>query len=148
MKKTRDVVKEETVMKNLKTYTRLATLLCGLLLNIADASAMEISGTISSTLTIYENSQLVRDVTCTMTNEPCIALGRSHIKLRLNGFTITGPANHPTGCVVPDPTGVAFLPADGVWVQAGFSHVAVLGPGLVQRFARHGINVGNVGPGF
>lgn len=131
-----------------RMYKRLAIWACGFLMMVRIASAEDISGTISSTLTIFENSRLVGNVTCTMTSTPCIALGASHIKLRLNGFTITGPANPPTGCVVPDPTTVAFLPADGVWVQAGLSHVAILGPGLVQRFARHGIHVGNFGPGF
>ncbi|MBI3049456.1 MAG: right-handed parallel beta-helix repeat-containing protein [Acidobacteria bacterium] len=133
-------------MKKLRMLVGLAFLVAALM--EGNAQGMDISGTLSSTLTIYENSRLVGDVTCTMTDAPCIALGASHIQLRLNGFTITGPANPPTGCVVPDPTLVEFLPGDGVWVQAGLDHVAILGPGLVQRFARHGIHIGDFGPGF
>src|SRR5260370_26918022 len=54
--------------------------------------ATEISGTISTTLTIYEDSELTGDVTCTVVGAPCIAFGTSNITLRLNGFTMAGPA--------------------------------------------------------
>jgi hypothetical protein len=48
--------------------------------------AREISGSISTTLTIFEDSELVGDVTCMVAGAPCIALGAPGIKLRLNGF--------------------------------------------------------------
>jgi len=123
-------------MKSLKAYTRLAILVCGLLLSAADASAVDISGTISSTLTISENSQLVGNVTCTVAGAPCISFGANDIELRLNGFTMTGPADAPTNCV----STTNFLPADGISI-VGRSNAKVLGTGLVQKFQRHGIFV-------
>lgn len=124
-------------MKNLKTYIRPARLLCGLLLSVPRASAVDISGTISSTLTISENSQLVGNVTCTVVGAPCISFGADQIKLRLNGFTMTGLGNPTTGCsgeTVAGEMGIDTL---------GHSNVEILGPGLVQRFRRHGILVSN-----
>ena len=128
-------------MKKLDTFTPFALLLCSLLLCPGMAQAEDISGTITTTVTIYENSRLVGDVTCVVVDEPCIRFGASHIKLRLNGFTMTGRANPPSNCVPPDPTLVGFLPEDGIATD-GQSHVAILGPGLVQRFRRYGIIVG------
>src|SRR2546430_13838227 len=66
----------------------------------------EISGTISTTLTIFEDSALAGDVTCTVQltvpgANPCISFGADHVKLRLNGHTITGPVTPPTGCSLP-----------------------------------------------
>ncbi len=135
MTKAKDM-KGETAMKSLKAYTRLAMLVCGLLLSAADASAVDISGTISSTLTISENSQLVGNVTCTVVGAPCISFGANDIELRLNGFTMTGPADPPTNCV----STTNFLPADGISIL-GRSNAKVLGTGLVQKFQRHGIFV-------
>jgi parallel beta-helix repeat protein len=149
MKKPKDVDRRGK-MKSLRTYLRLAVLSCGLLLYVADASAEDISGTISSTLTIFEDSRLVGDVTCTMTDSPCIDFGASHIKLRLNGFTITGPASPDTP---PDPTNpTAFCNAtsgspvaDGIRIM-NQTDAQILGPGMVQRFRRHGILiVGTIG---
>ena len=57
------------------------------------AAAEDISGVITVTRVIVENSQLVGDVTCTMTTTPCIQFGAPNIALRLNGHIITGPAN-------------------------------------------------------
>lgn len=126
-------------MKRLDTFTPFPLLLCGLLLCPGMAQAEDISGTITTTVTIYENSRLVGDVTCLVENEPCIKFGASHIKLRLNGFTMTGRANPPNGCVPP--IVADFLPEDGIATD-GQSHVAILGPGLVQKFRRYGIIVG------
>ena len=58
-------------------------------------------GTIFTTLTIYEDSELTGDVNCTVPPtkpgaNPCISFGADHIKLRLNGHTITGPVTPPT----------------------------------------------------
>jgi hypothetical protein len=98
----------------------------------------EISGTISSTLTIMDDSELVGDVTCLVVDAPCIQLGVSGIRLRLDGFTITGRGNPPTDCT----STTVFAPEDGIQV-AGQSGVAVLGPGLVQKFRRWGMSVLN-----
>lgn len=95
----------------------------------ARLQATEISGTISSTLTITENSELVGDVTCMVVGSPCISFGSSGIKLRLNGFTITGSA---TDCTA------ATASTFGI-VVTGHHNVAILGPGLVQKFAVFGV---------
>jgi hypothetical protein len=106
-----------------------------LLLCAGRTHATEISGTISTTLTIYEDSELTGDVTCTVVGAPCIAFGTSNITLRLNGFTMTGRASPPNNCTsFPTP----FVPEDGI-TTAGQSNVAILGPGLVRNFARMGI---------
>jgi parallel beta-helix repeat protein len=103
------------------------------------AQAADLSGTISTTVTITEDSRLVGDVTCAVPltvrgANPCIAFGADDIKLRLNGHTITGPADPPTGC---------SLPIDsmfGVGVEAqGRTGVSIEGPGVIQKFERWGI---------
>ena len=124
-------------------YARLAMFAFAPLLAAwaAPAAAEDISGTITTTKVILEDSQLVGDVTCTMTTGPCIQLGAPNIALRLNGFTITGPAN-------PDDTATcqatSGLPAaDGVsnGTSAANSQpgAQIIGPGMVQKFRRHGI---------
>lgn len=113
-----------------------------LFLTAGIAQAEDISGTITSTKTIFEDSQLVGDVTCAVANGPCIRFGASHIKLRLNGFTMTGPADPPSNCL-PAPSGGAILGQDGIAASGvavpGLSHVRILGPGIVQKFRRHGL---------
>ena len=102
------------------------------------AAAEDISGTIAVTKVIVEDSQLVADVTCTTMTTPCIQFGAPNIALRLNGFTITGPAN-------PDDTTTCPVsgPADGInnGTNAATSQpgVHIIGPGMVQKFRRHGI---------
>jgi hypothetical protein len=64
------------------------------------AQATDIPANITSTLTIFDDSQLVSDVTCAVPLtvagvNPCIAFGADHIHLRLNGHTITGPVDAP-----------------------------------------------------
>lgn len=135
---------------------RLATVTLGAVVVIVAcvgagiAEADDLSGTISVTKTIFEDSQLVGDVTCTMTDSPCIDFGASHIKLWLNGFTITGPASPDT---TPDPANPAAFcnansgppTADGIRIQ-NQTHARILGPGMVQKFRRHGIFiVGTIG---
>src|SRR5688500_11080442 len=99
------------------------------------AGAEDISGTISSTLFISEDSRLVGDVTCMTTTEPCIDLAASNITLRLNGFTITGPAEPEGGACNAS---AANPQADGIRTM-NVTHVRILGPGMVQKFRRHGI---------
>jgi Right handed beta helix region len=93
--------------------------------------AREISGDISTTLTLFEDSELVGDVTCMVAGAPCIALGAPGIKLRLNGFKIT---EETAGCTPGTSS------QDGIDV-AGLHDVAVLGPGLVQKFGGFGIGI-------
>jgi hypothetical protein len=93
--------------------------------------AAEISGTYSTTLTIYDDSELVGDVKCMVSGNPCIQFGASDIKLRLNGYSIT---EEITGCT----SGTSSQ--DGIDV-AGVHDVAIVGPGLVQKFGGFGIGV-------
>jgi hypothetical protein len=114
----------------------LATFLIALFLSVGTALATEISGTISQTLTIYDDSELVGSVICTVVDLPCLQFGAPGITLKLNGFTITGRANPPNECTT---TARFFATSeDGIDVDAQHD-VAILGPGLVQKFARVGI---------
>jgi hypothetical protein len=104
------------------------------------ARAEDISGPIAVTKTIFEDSQLVGDVTCTTTLSPCIEFGASHITLRLNGFTITGLAEpdnaaSPNSCPTAQPAN-----EDGIRI-ANQTHAQLIGPGVVQKFRRHGLFV-------
>ena len=99
----------------------------------------DISGTISTTLTINEDSELSGDVTCavplnTKGPTPCIAFGADHIRLRLNGHTISGGFVPPAGCSLESDSsfGVGIL-------VAGRKDAEIEGPGLVQGFQRWGI---------
>ena len=112
---------------SLLSLSIFALLVCG-----TRANANDISGTISTTLTLSEDSELVGDVTCMVAGAPCIVIGASGIKLRLNGFTITEDI---TGCT----PATSFQ--DGIDV-VGQHDVAILGPGLVQKFGGLGIFLG------
>ena len=99
------------------------------------AAAEDISGTIATTKFLTEDSRLVGNVTCTTTTEPCIDLAASNITLRLNGFTITGPADPDAGVC----NATSGLPqADGIRTM-NVTNVRIVGPGMVQKFRRHGI---------
>ena len=95
--------------------------------------AIELSGTISTTLTITRDARLVGDVTCTVTGAPCIQIGASGVTLRLEGFSITGQADPVTGCAGGQTGG-----EHGILI-AGQRAVDVRGPGIVQRFRGQGI---------
>jgi len=109
---------------------------------VGRTQATDISGTISTTLTISGDSELVGDVTCAVPvsmpgPNPCIAFGAEHIKLRLNGHTITGPVTPPTACSLP--TDSMF----GVGIEAiDRTDVSIEGPGIIQHFERWGILIG------
>lgn len=102
------------------------------------AAAEDISGPVSVTRIIVADSQLVGNVTCDITAIPCIQFGAPNIALRLNGFTITGPANPDDTATCP-----ASGPADGINngtnAATSQSGVQIIGPGMVQKFTRHGI---------
>ena len=130
-----------------KAITWFAAFLGALVAFVGSAHAADIGGTISSTLTITEDSQLVDDVTCTLTDAPCIAIGAPHVTLELNGFTMTGPADAQTGCSGgPFPAiNYSTMPTaepDGIQVNAQ-TGVAIHGPGLVQQFNGAGIFLSN-----
>jgi hypothetical protein len=101
------------------------------------AEAAKISGTISATMMITENSELVGDVTCTVTGAPCISIASPHVALDLNAFTITGQSDPQTAC-----SGGGTGSESGI-VAVGQSSVTIRGPGIVQRFRGFGISLSN-----
>jgi hypothetical protein len=104
------------------------------LLSAGAVLAEDLSGPITTTRIIRESSRLVGDVTCTVTGAPCIQFGASHIDLRLNGFTITGPADPTTAC------GGTTSTATETGIHSGAqTDVEIRGPGIVQRFRGDGI---------
>ncbi len=108
-----------------------------LLLACSAVQAIEIAGTIASTLVIKEDSWLTGDVTCKVENAPCIRVEASNITLWLNGFAITGQGDPPSGCV----PGSAFNPAHGIEIS-NQRRVEVFGPGLIGRHRGWGIFLG------
>jgi Right handed beta helix region len=101
----------------------------------------EIHGVIATTLVITQDSELTGDVQCLTTSTPCISFGRPGIELELNGFIMTGPGNEPIGTNC----NADFAPGDGI--QSTFDRVKIEGPGVVQRFRRHGIALIGTGNG-
>lgn len=106
------------------------------------AFAQEVCGEIAATLVITENTRLTCDVECVNASGPCIQFGRDNITLFLAGFKMTGPASPPASCVSspafgPPPFPGPF-PHDGI-STAGYDRVKIRGPGMVQKFSRHGI---------
>jgi hypothetical protein len=120
-----------TLRRATRSSAFLAMLLCAGYSNAAD-----IGGTISTTLTISENSRLVGDVTCTVSGAPCLDIGAPNVALDLNGFTITGLADPQSGCAGGNPSGTEH----GIRIlqQTG---VVIRGPGVIQRFRSHGITI-------
>jgi Right handed beta helix region len=110
----------------LSVFSVFALFVCG-----AHVQATEISGAYSTTLTIYDDSELVGDVKCNVAGNPCIQFGASDIKLSLNGYSIT---EEITGCT----SGTSSQ--DGIDV-ASVHDVAIVGPGLVQKFGGFGIGI-------
>lgn len=104
-----------------------------LLLCAATIHAAEISGTITSTMVLTDDSWLVGDVTCRVVGGPCIRVGASNITLWLNGFNLTGQADPPLGCAVSNETGIDIT---------GQRRIEIFGPGSVQRHRGHGIFLG------
>lgn len=100
-------------------------------------AADRVSGLITRTFTIVEDTDLTGDVVCDVASgTSCFAFGASGVQLRLNGFTITGKADATTGC-----GGGAFVNGENGISTNGLNDVSVQGPGLVQRFRTHGVAV-------
>lgn len=129
-------------MLRLKRIPCFALVLGLLAVSASRTQARDIGGTISTTLTITEDSQLVDDVTCTVMGVPCIILGASGITLDLNGFTMTGLGNGTTGCGGGPTTFAAGASEDGLFASAQ-TGVIIRGPGLIQRFRGAGIFTSN-----
>jgi hypothetical protein len=124
-------------MLRASSFSRFGFFVITLLICAGAAQATDIGGIISATLRITEDSQLVDDVTCTVSGAACIVFGAANIKLELNGFTVTGQADPQTGC-----SGAATAAEIGIDVNAQNNGV-IAGPGLVQRFRGHGIRLLN-----
>src|SRR5215813_14633913 len=121
-------------MRATRVWALLMAVAIGILLSASAAFAEDISGPISTTRMIRENSRLVGDVTCTVTGAPCIQFSAGHIELRLNGFAITGPADVNTAC------GGTTATAAETGIHSGAqTDVEIRGPGIVQRFRGDGI---------
>ena len=97
-------------------------------------AADSVSGVITRTYVIVEDTYLTGNVTCEVTGAPCFSFGAPGVELRLNGFTITGRADSVTACA-----GAALTPNEGGILTNNQNRVSVRGPGLVQRFRQHGI---------
>ena len=122
-------------MNRLKTLACSTTFLFVLFALCCQAvQAAKISGTISTTMNITEDSQLVGDVTCTVTSTPCLDITVSNVTLDLNTFSITGQGDPQTGCSGSNAPGAEH----GIRVL-GRTGVTIRGPGIVQRFRGQGI---------
>jgi hypothetical protein len=119
----------------LKKPTLFSSLFVALLVvGTGAVQAAQISGTIDSTLTITEDSDLTGDVTCTG-NGPCIAIGAPGITLRLNAYTMTGLADAQTGCASSAGTN-----GPGVLVSSQIG-ATIQGPGVIRQFQSHGVQL-------
>jgi parallel beta-helix repeat protein len=95
------------------------------------ASAIDISGVISSTLTITDDSRFVGDVTCQVMDAPCISFGAPGITLNLNGFSMRGLGARDS-CP-------SYVYSESAINTNGQDNVAITGPGLVTSFKGDGI---------
>jgi len=95
-----------------------------------------VSGTITRTFSIVANTELGGDITCAVADgTPCFSFAVPGIELRLNGYTVTGKGDPVTGCGGAVTTGEVGITTNA---QRG---VVVRGPGLIQRFRNHGVQV-------
>jgi hypothetical protein len=100
----------------------------------APSAADSVSGLLTRTYVIVENTDLTGDVTCDVTGAACFSFGAPGVELRLNGFAITGKADPVTACA-----GAALTANEGGILTNNQNGVTVRGPGLVQRFRQHGV---------
>ena len=119
----------------MKTFVLSVTLMAGLVVMATGwGQAESLAGMINTTRTLTQDTDLVGDVTCTVSGAPCLVFGTPDIQLRLHGHTITGQGS-PDRC----PSGVLFGEV-GIHTK-GQAGVSIVGPGLVRRFREHGILV-------
>lgn len=95
-----------------------------------------VSGTITRTFSIVANTELTGDLTCAVADgTPCLSFAVPGVELRLNGYTVTGKGDPITGC-----GGTVTAGEVGVTTSAQ-NDVVLRGPGLIQRFRHHGVQV-------
>jgi len=129
-----------------KIYVWLVCVTTVLFAGIGRARATDLSGTYTTTQVITEDSRLTGNVTCTATliESSCIVFGTSHVKLSLNGFTITGPVDPKTNVVACSKTSDTIF---GVGVEAkDQDDITIEGPGVIQHFERWGIFIHSTNP--
>jgi len=95
----------------------------------------QVSGLITRTFVIVEDTTLTGDVTCDVTGAACFSFGAPGVELRLNGYSISGKADPVTGC------GGALTAGEFGITTGGQASVSIQGPGLVPRFRNPGIHV-------
>ena len=122
-------------MRSLRCVASYGSLVAALFLYAGVVRATDISGTITATVTLTEDSRLVGDVTCTVSGAPCIIIASSGVTLDLNGFRITGLGDPQTGC-----SGSATGSEIGILVN-NLSNVTIRGLGMVQQFRNFGIQL-------
>src|ERR1700692_2259313 len=125
-------------MTRLRDTYLFTSFLVALFVCAGTAQAAKISGMISTTMMITEDSQLVGDVTCTVIGAPCIAFGASGLTLDLNGFTMTGLGDPQGTCSAGPTTFVVGTVEDGIELNAQ-DNGTVHGPGIVQQFRGPGV---------
>lgn len=122
-------------MKHWSWKVAMATLTAIAFFESTAWAADRVSGLLTRTYVIVEDTELVGDVTCDVGSSACFSFGASNVELRLNGFTITGKADAVTGC-----GGATFAAEIGITTNRS-NNVQVRGPGLVQRFRGFGVRV-------
>jgi hypothetical protein len=124
---------------DMQTFIGWRTTVLGMLLaGVAATPALadRVSGTLTRTFVIVEDTDVIGDITCDVPNgTACFSFGAPDVELRLNGFSLTGRADAATGC-----GGLATNGEAGITTN-NMSRVTVRGPGLVQRFRGDGITV-------
>jgi parallel beta-helix repeat protein len=119
----------------MKTFALSVTLMAGLVVMATGwGQAESLAGMITTARTLTQDTDLVGDVTCTVSGAPCLVFGAADIQLRLHGHTITGQGS-PDRCSAGVLFGEVGIHTKG---QAG---VSIVGPGLVRRFRGYGILV-------
>jgi hypothetical protein len=114
-----------------------AVLTASLTFVVPALAADEVSGVITRTYVIVENTDLIGDVVCDVANNTaCFSFGAPNVELRLNGFSITGRGDATTGC------GGGFANGEAGVITNSQAGVSVRGPGLIQRFRGDGVTVG------
>ena len=105
-----------------------SALVAGILFALPSKGQAAASVSINSCTTISSpgHYELVANLTSAVT---CISINASHVKLKLNGHTITGPSGGSDG-------------ASGITV-VGVTHVDIEGPGVITNFGR-GVDFGGV----
>jgi hypothetical protein len=107
-------------MTRLRACTAFLSLAAALI--PSSSRADQVSGTLTRTYVIVEDTDLVGNVTCDIINAPCFSFGASNVELRLNGFAITGRADPVTGC------GGAFFANEYGVTSNGQHGVVIRGP--------------------